>query len=179
MKISFDSNSGLKVQESLFDLIPNAELNLETLKNDADAKPSQEEIEEEFSPKQPEANIENDTDGQETPQNGFSRGLEEHTAPTTILPIPQHQEGTEKLLRAINERIRPQSFRHWFKDKIAISYEDEQAMTIRCLNIYTADWLTEHYSNLVEGIVKKNVAFHGKEIYDAKEDQDRHRKLEC
>ena len=139
----------------------------------------EEEIEEEFSPKQPEANIENDTDGQETPQNGFSGGLEEHTAPTTILPIPQHQEGTEKLLRAINERIRPQSFRHWFKDKIAISYEDEQAMTIRCLNIYTADWLTEHYSNLVEGIVKKNVAFHGKEIYDAKEDQDRHRKLEC
>ena len=33
MKISFDSNSGLKVQESLFDLIPNAELNLETLKS--------------------------------------------------------------------------------------------------------------------------------------------------
>ena len=56
MKISFDSNSGLKVQESLFDLIPNAELNLETLKNDADAKPSQEEIDEELSERQQELN---------------------------------------------------------------------------------------------------------------------------
>ena len=49
MKISFDSNSGLKVQESLFDLIPNAELNLDTLKDAKDAKPSQEEIDEEQS----------------------------------------------------------------------------------------------------------------------------------
>ena len=49
MKISFDSNSGLKVQESLFDLIPNAELNLDTLKDAKDAKPSQEEIDEELS----------------------------------------------------------------------------------------------------------------------------------
>ena len=45
MKISFDSNSGLKVQESLFDLIPNAELNLDTLKHAKDAKPSQDDIE--------------------------------------------------------------------------------------------------------------------------------------
>tara|TARA_R110002051_G_scaffold29119_1_gene68276 strand:- start:147 stop:623 length:477 start_codon:yes stop_codon:yes gene_type:complete len=50
MKISFDSNSGLKVQESLFDLIPNAELNLDTLKHAKDAKPSQDEIDEELSP---------------------------------------------------------------------------------------------------------------------------------
>ena len=54
MKISFDSNSGLKIQESLFDLIPSAELNLETLKGAKDAKPSQEEIDEEVSERQRE-----------------------------------------------------------------------------------------------------------------------------
>jgi|TARA_Y100000590_G_C15615108_1_gene975407 hypothetical protein len=56
MKISFDSNSGLKIQESLFDLIPNAELNLDTLKDAKDAKPSQEEIDEELSERAQELN---------------------------------------------------------------------------------------------------------------------------
>lgn len=56
MKISFDNNSGLKVQESLFDLIPDAELNLDTLKGAEDAKPSQEEIEEELTQRQRELN---------------------------------------------------------------------------------------------------------------------------
>ena len=139
----------------------------------------EEETEEEFIPTQPEETPQNSTDSPETPQNVFSGGLEGHTAPNTIQPDSQHQEGTEELLRALKELIRPQSFRHWFADKIAISYEDEQAMTIRCLNIYTADWLTEHYSQLVEGIVKKSVAFHGREIHDAKEEADKHRKLEC
>jgi len=139
----------------------------------------EEETEEEFIPKQPEVTTDNNTATTETPQNGFSEGLAGHTDANTIQPVSQHQEGTEELLRALKELIRPQSFRHWFEDKIAISYEDEQAMTIRCLNIYTADWLTEHYSQLVEGIVKKSVAFHGRETDDAKENEDRHRQLEC
>ena len=142
-------------------------------------KREEEEIEEEFIPKQPEETSQHSTDSPETPQNVFSGGLEGHTAPNTIQPDSQHQEGTEELLRALNELIRPQSFRHWFEDKIAISYEDEQAMTIRCLNRYIADWLTQHYSQLVEGIVKKKVAFHGRETDDAKENEDRHTQLEC
>jgi hypothetical protein len=56
MKISFDSATGLQVRESLFDLIPEAELNLDTLKNAKDAKPSQEEIDEELSERQIELN---------------------------------------------------------------------------------------------------------------------------
>jgi hypothetical protein len=139
----------------------------------------EEEIEEEFVPKQPEDSIENNTDTQETPQDGFSGALEEPTAPTTIPPIPQHHEGTQELLRAINERIRPQSFNSWFKGKIAISYEDDEAMTIRCLDRFIAGWLEDNYTALVEGIVNKKVAFHGKERYDAKEDEDRHSRLEC
>ena len=56
MKISLDPASGFKIQESLFDLIPDVELNLDTLKNDKDAKPSQEEIDEELSERQLELN---------------------------------------------------------------------------------------------------------------------------
>ena len=59
MKISFDSGSGLKIQESLFDLIPEAELNLDTLKDAKDAKPSQEEVEEELSERQQELFLKN------------------------------------------------------------------------------------------------------------------------
>jgi len=139
----------------------------------------EEETEEEFVDTQPEGTTANNTDSPETPQDGFGGGLKGHTAPNTIQPDSQHQEGTEGLLRALKELIRPQSFRHWFEDKVAISYEDEQSLTIQCLNSYIADWLNEHYSHLVEGIVKKSVAFHGRETYDAKDNKDRYRKLEC
>ncbi len=48
MKISLSSDGTLQVKETLFELIPNQELNLDTLKNAKDAKPSQEEIDEEM-----------------------------------------------------------------------------------------------------------------------------------
>lgn len=48
MKISVTTDGSLQVKETLFDMIPEVELNLDTLKDDKDAKPSQDEIDEEF-----------------------------------------------------------------------------------------------------------------------------------
>ena len=48
MKISLTTDGSLQVKETLFDLIPESELNLDTLKDAKDAKPSQDEIDEEL-----------------------------------------------------------------------------------------------------------------------------------
>jgi len=59
LKISFTSDGSLQVKETLFELIPNQELNLDTLKDAKDAKPSQDEIDEELE----ERRVELDTIG--------------------------------------------------------------------------------------------------------------------
>ena len=48
MKISVTTDGSLQVKETLFDMIPEIELNLDTLKDDKDAKPSEDEVDEEF-----------------------------------------------------------------------------------------------------------------------------------
>jgi hypothetical protein len=48
MTISPTSDGSLQVKETLFELIPTQELNLDTLKDAKDAKPSQDEIDEEL-----------------------------------------------------------------------------------------------------------------------------------
>ena len=56
MKISLTTDGSLQVKETLFDLIPEAELNLDTLKDAKDAKPSQDEIDEELDERRVELN---------------------------------------------------------------------------------------------------------------------------
>jgi len=48
LKISVNTDGSLQVKETLFDMIPSQELNLDTLKDAKDAKPSQDEIDEEL-----------------------------------------------------------------------------------------------------------------------------------
>ena len=47
----------------------------------------------------------------------------------------------------------------WFKGKTAIEDEDASSITIRCIDNFTADWLQEYYTSLVEGISGKKVSF--------------------
>lgn len=138
----------------------------------------EEVIEEEFVSKTSEDDVENNNNKQEEQQEEPTRPQTGHTATNEVKPLPIHKDTTDALLRAINERIRPKSYSVWFHNKIAVSYEDDTAMTIRCLDTFTAKWLQEHYSQLVEEIVTKSIVFHGKEIQNGQEEKYRHRKFD-
>jgi hypothetical protein len=130
----------------------------------------EEGIEEEFVSNTDVSVVENEKDTENNPPV-------EPQAPTAIQPNPEHLSATQRLHELLQATIRPTAYNTWFPNKTAVSYEDDTSITIRCLDSFTATWLQSHFTDTIQQITGKSIAFHAKESNNGKED-DRHRGVE-
>lgn len=76
-----------------------------------------------------------------------------------IEPIPEHLEPTRQLTDGFKRVLRAASYTAFIQGKIAVSQEDDEQITINCINSFIKDYLSENYTGNAEKITGKRVRF--------------------
>ena len=90
-----------------------------------------------------------------TPHNSSTTTPHPLRSTQTLEAIKSHQPLTDRLSHQLYNAIRPTSYEYWFKN-MAVIDDDDDVMTISTGH-NEVDWIKEHYSNLLDKMVKKKV----------------------
>jgi len=68
-------------------------------------------------------------------------------------------EASKRLTNDFRQVVRDESYRFFIKDKISVCYEDDENITINCLNYFIYYHLSKNYSGIAREITGKKVKF--------------------
>lgn len=85
-------------------------------------------------------------------------------------------EASKRLTDGFRQVLRDASYKVFIKDKISVSYEDDENISINCTNSFICGYLSENYSGVARKITGKRVKFITRNgEYDGKENTERER----